>query len=320
MTDGSSKPATLVALDDFDGLFDRVIAPALAPYEAERQKVMKGFWRFVIAGGVLGFAISAAIGIVGKGDMEAVIGTAVFFAVGAAAFGFMPVARFQERCKDRALGDLAAALEMTYDRAGFEAPAYGRFTGLGLVEARSDSREYEDLFAGERQGASFQLYEARIVRGTGKNRRTVFAGQLLRIAFPKKFLGTTIINRDIAKWSKPAGFQKVGLESSEFERIFEVFGTDQVEARFLVHPVFMEKLIALETAMLGRNLRCAFDDGDLLVAVEGGNLFEIIDVFKPLPNREQTKKGIAELQAVLNLIDAILMPPKNVWAERAGKA
>ena len=117
-----------------------------------------------------------------------------------------------------------------------------------------------------------------------------------------------------------AGLQRVGLESSQFERIFEVFGDDQVEARFLVHPAFMERLMALETSMAGRNLRCAFDEAHLLVAVEGGNLFEVVDVFKPLPNREQTKKGVDELGAVLALIDAILAPPPNVWAERAAKA
>jgi hypothetical protein len=141
----------------------------------------------------------------------------------------------------------------------------------------------------------------------------------MRIAFPKRFLGVTIVQRDIQRWFKPAGFQRIGLEWSRFEKLFEVFGTDQVEARFLVHPVFMERLMAVETAMAGKSLRCAFEGGDLLVAVEGGDLFEIVDVFKPLPDRAATEKGVAELRAVLGLIDTILAPPSNVWAE-TGKA
>lgn len=67
--------------------------------------------------------------------------------------------------------------------------------------------------------------------------------------------------------------------------------------------------------MAGKSLRCAFEGGDLLVAVEGGDLFEIVDVFKPLPDRKATEKGVGELRAVLNLIDTILAPPPNVWAE-----
>lgn len=317
MTDGPATPSTL---DDFDGLFDRVIAPALAPWEAERQQVLKRFWRCVGGGAVVGVIVSLGFAVLSRNpDGEGMVGTVIFVAIGAAALGFMPVARFQKRCKDRALTDLATALGMTYDQAGFEPPALDRITGLKLISKDFDDQTFEDLFAGERQGARFQLYEARLTHGSGKNRRTVFAGQIVRIAFPKQFLGTTIVNRDSQRWFKPEGFQKVGLESSEFERIFEVFGTDQVEARFLVHPVFMERLIALEAAMLGKNLRCGFDGGDLLVVVEGGDLFEVVDVFKPLPDREQTKKGVGELKAVLSVIDAILAPPRNVWAE-AGKA
>ena len=49
----------------------------------------------------------------------------------------------------------------------------------------------------------------------------------------------------------PPGLRKVGLEDPHFEKIFEVFGDDQVEARAILTPVFMEELVALETAYAG---------------------------------------------------------------------
>lgn len=301
---------------DLDALFDRVIAPALAPFEAERRAVLRRFWRFIIAGGVVGFAFAMITSTFGK-DFDAagvVIWTGIIAMI-AAGFGYMPVHRFEQRCKARALEELAGALGMTYVGADFEPPAMERLQQLKLIGNDAEDSEYEDLFSGTRSGAAFQLYEAKLTKQNGKSTVTVFQGQVLRIAFPKKFLGVTIVNRDSQRWFKPKGFQKIGLESSQFERIFEVFGTDQVEARFLVHPAFMERLMALEAAMSGKNLRCAFDDSHLLVAVEGGDLFEVVDVFKPLPDREQTRKGLGELDAVLKLIDAILAPPPNVWAQ-----
>ncbi len=320
MNDRSETPSPAPGLDQFDLLFDQVIAPALAPYEAERQKVLGRFWRFVILGGVGGVVLAITFFAISRDmDLEAMFFTTAFVTIGATAFGYMPVHGFQMRCKDHALTDLARTLDMSYARTGFEPPAMDRFKTLRLIDPTYEDSTFEDLFAGERQGARFQLYEARLSKGSGKNRRTVFAGQLMRIAFPKRFLGVTIVNRESQRWFRPAGFQRIGLEWSRFERVFEVFGTDQVEARFLVHPVFMERLMAVETAMAGKNLRCAFEGGDLLVAVEGGDMFEIVDVFKPFPDRTATAKGVAELAAVLGLIDTILAPPPNVWAD-AGKA
>lgn len=305
-------------LERFDTLFDTVIVPALAPYEAERRKVVKRFWRLVIAGGVVGVAFAVITGaLTNQHDGEGVLIWGGIIAAVFAGIGYMPVHRFEQRCKAKALGDLAAAMGMAYTGADFAPPAMERIQELRLIDGGTESESYEDLFTGKRSGAEFQLYEAHLTKRSGKNTVTVFRGQVLRIGFPKKFLGTTVVNRDSQRWFPPKGLQRVGLESSQFERVFEVFGSDQVEARFLVHPAFMERLMALETAMSGRNLRCAFDDSHLLVAIEGGDLFEVVEVFKPLPDREQTRKGVGELKAVLELIDAILAPPPNVWAKAA---
>lgn len=316
MNDGPATPAPAPGLEQFDRMFDQVIAPALAPYEAERRLVLGRFWRLVAGGVIGGLGLSIVIAVISRTvDLEGMGSTVLFVTLAAAGLGYIPVHRFETRCKDRALGDLARTLDMTYRQSDFEPPAIERIKALRLIDPGYEDSTFEDLFAGERQGARFELYEARLTKGSGKNRHTVFAGQLMRIAFPKTFLGVTIVNRDFQRWFKPPGFQRIGLGASQFERIFEVFGTDQVEARFLVHPAFMERLMAVETAMAGKNLCCAFEGGDLLVAIEGGDLFEIVDVFKPLPDRAATEKGLGELRAVLNLIDTILAPPPNVWAQ-----
>lgn len=304
-------------IEQFDTLFDRVIAPALAPYEAERRKVIATFWRWMMLGGIASAVIAIVLAVLAR-DGE-IVGLGFFGAVMSAVFAYPAVHRFEERCKAAALGDLARTLDMTYEVADFLPPAFHQIVHLGLLPDDYETSEFEDLFGGRRSRADFQLYEGRLTKRNGKSTTTLFRGQILRIGFPKTFLGTTIVNRQAQRRWRGEGFQRVGLESSQFERIFEVFGTDQVEARFLVHPAFMERLMALETAMSGRNLRCAFNESHLLVAIEGGDLFEVVDVFKPLPDREQTRKGIEELRAVLGLIDAILAPPPNVWAD-AGKA
>jgi hypothetical protein len=98
----------------------------------------------------------------------------------------------------------------------------------------------------------------------------------------------------------------VHLVASEFEKAFEVWGTDQVEARYLLHPVMMERLIALEAGLHGKRIRCAFENGNLLVAVEGGNLFEPGDLFKPLVDPSRARRIVDEIASVVKVMDQVL--------------
>ncbi len=44
--------------------------------------------------------------------------------------------------------------------------------------------------------------------------------------------------------------------------------------RYLVHLEYIERLIAVEEAFAGKNIRALFNGGELLVVLESGNLFE----------------------------------------------
>jgi hypothetical protein len=96
------------------------------------------------------------------------------------------------------------------------------------------------------------------------------------------------------------------LVDPKFERLFEVWGTDQTEARYLVHPVMMERLMELEAALHGKRIRCAFEGGDLLIAVEGGNLFEPGDLFKPLVDPARARRILDEIAGVVKVMDHVL--------------
>ena len=306
-------------LDDaaFDELYARIIEPTLAPHEAERQRLVKRFWWAIKLGAVVAACVIIPI-VIKTGDGDTLY-WGLFIVLGAAAIAYLPLAGFAKRCKTQALTGLAQALDMTYACDGFDPPNLEMLRVFGLADSWDDARS-EDLFCGKRAGSAFKLYEARLTKGSGKQQRTVFSGQVICVAFPKTFLGTTVVNREgVYRWSWMAGqkprqkLEKVRLESSQFERIFEVTGTDQVEARYLLHPAFMERLMAIEAANAGKNIRCVFDDGDLTIAIEGSNLFEIIEVFKPLPNRMKTRQGVRQIDEVLGLIDAVMAPPPKAY-------
>jgi hypothetical protein len=292
----------------FDALFDRVIAPAVAPHEAERQRRVSVYYRWIAAATALSVVVAAYVWSRTHSFADAF---QIVFAgsVGSMVVAYFPLRRFQTRCKGIILGDLCKALGLTFQGEKFDPPAFRQIEGLSLLPDH-DRAEFEDLFGGERQGCAFQLYEAKLTKLANRSRRTVFQGQIARVAFPKRFLGVTVVAREGFRVRPPKGLERVGLESSEFERAFEVYGSDQVEARYLVHPAFMARLIDLETAAAGQRIRCAFEGGDLLIAMEGGDLFEVVDAFKPIPDRAAVRKGLEEIEAVLKLIGVVLDPPR----------
>jgi hypothetical protein len=93
-----------------------------------------------------------------------------------------------------------------------------------------------------------------------------------------------------------------------------------VEARYLVHPVFMERLLELEETFKGKALRCCFQAGYLILALEGGNKFEAGDMFKPISDPDRAKTFVREIAQILKLIDAVLTAEQGPLIAREGKS
>jgi hypothetical protein len=304
----------LAHLDDagFGALHTGRIEPLFARAEAERLTHVATFRSRLGMGAPIALALGAAAWV-GFNEAAAGVMVALFGLVVAYAIAYMPLQALGARVKVAALDAITGAVGVTYRVEGVAPPTMPRYRGLDLLPGFDRSR-FEDFFHGERLGCAFDICEAvledkRRDKDGKTHHVTVFRGQLVRIAFPKKFLGVTVVRRDAGVFNDLRALgqlKRVGLGDSTFERAFEVYSNDQVEARYLVHPVFMERLIALETAYKGRNLRCAFEEGDLLIAVESPDRFEIGDLFKPLADPERARRIVNDIAEVMKLMDAVL--------------
>lgn len=68
---------------------------------------------------------------------------------------------------------------------------------------------------------------------------------------------------------KPWKLDNVILEDTEFNEIFNVFSNDQVEARYLLTPSFMERLKNISAVMLVTDVNCIFKDGEIILFLGG---------------------------------------------------
>lgn len=318
MTQSDSDAIDLARLDEaaFERVYKERIEPCFAENEGDRQAAVATFQQrgWIVAGIALALAVLAYFWVRdGALSFTAVLVTAIIGGI----WAYQPLAKVGTQVKQQYCAAIADAMGATYEMGAFAPPAFDRLRELRLVPGFARSK-FEDRFSGAYKGAAFDLYEAHLEQRTtdskGRTRyTTVFRGQLVRMHFPRDFLGVTIVRRDAGMFNVFGGGQsdgkrleRVRLVDSTFEKAFEVWSTDQVEARYLLHPVMMERLIALEAGLHGKRIRCAFEGGDLLVAVEGGNLFEPGDLFKPLVDPARARRIINEIAGVFKVMDQVL--------------
>jgi hypothetical protein len=287
----------------FDEIYEAQIKPELIKCEARRRKAV---WIFVG-----GFA--AAVGLVAASDLlspvifgqQASFGFLVFVFVAVVLIGYVPLAGVGSAAKTACIRALCGPIGIDYQPSGKTAPAFDNFLSLRLLPKPS-STYFSDFFSGRRGEIDFSLCEARLSQGEGKNRHTVFEGQIFRLAATRRLASTTVVLRNTG-WFKsfecPPGLRPVGLEDPVFNKSFAVFGSDQVEARVILTPAFMQQLNDLEAGYAGSHIRCAFEAVELLIAVESSPRFGIGNLFANLVDRSRVEHIARDIEQVFKMID-----------------
>jgi hypothetical protein len=294
----------------FSAFYEAEILPALEVQESARLEIIAKIKKVVPLIGIV-TVVALAIAIYFRAPFIAyamISGAGVVIGTGGVQYMLRDV---KSETKDNIVGGVCRFLGWTFTEKIEEPANFEYFTYLDLIKTNFTRSSFEDLIAGEAHGAGFQFYEAHLERreGSGKNQRwvTKFRGQLLALQFDQDFLGKTVVLRDagLFKAKKKGDMKRVGLVDPVFEKIFEAYGTDQVEARYLLTPTFMQRLVDLEHSVDGKNIRFGFIGGQLLIAIETENRYEPGSMFKPLIETARTQKILDEIGAIYDVIDGV---------------
>lgn len=176
----------------------------------------------------------------------------------------------------------------------------------------------EDLFSGEYKGVCINFSEIDLKKKSGKSTVTVFKGlAVLLTQGTKRFRGHTIMIKDQGKiggWFKQrvSGLRRADLVDPEFERMFDVFTTDQTEARYLINPLIIENLKALNDEYRGEGMLVAFYEDHFLILIGSNeNHFEPASIHTPATNEESVLALKREIGQILSIVDRLsLYDPK----------
>ena len=97
---------------------------------------------------------------------------------------------------------------------------------------------------------------------------------------------------------------EVKLEDAGFHKKYKAYSSNQIEARYLITPAFMERFKNLQTAFGTNKIKCSFNEDCLIFAISTWkNLFEIGGLFRSLKNPKQLNKFFDELISIYLMID-----------------
>ena len=172
----------------------------------------------------------------------------------------------------------------------------------------------EDLITGKtNQNIEFEYSSIKLEKGSGKNKRTVFLGSFFSADFNKNFSGKTVVLPDFAekrfgavgKWMQSmnrSNGELVKLEDPEFEKMFAVYGSDQIEARYILTPGMMRRIIDFAKKM-DKKIFVSFVDSKMYIAISNGQgLFEP-RLLKSIVNFDDIQKYYENFKFVLDIVD-----------------
>ena len=140
----------------------------------------------------------------------------------------------------------------------------------------------------------------------------IFKGFLFIADFHKEFQGETTVLRD-SFFKIKMGASRVKMENPDFEKVFDVFSTNQIEARYLITPSMMERMLKLDSNFK-KGITISFRNSTILVAIpDSKNRFEA-DVWSSLSDMSILKSDFAVLQSLLDIVDELNLNTR-IWSK-----
>ncbi len=292
----------------------RDLGPLLKELEAVRvetqKRVRARLWRLMPIGAIAGAALALL-----TPPIDAARSSIIIYPLGGLLVGYglsvwLPSQQYESLFKARVMAALVARFgALTYRQP--PRPDLARLRQFHLLPHFSRASA-SDQILGQYRGVRISVTQLHLT--DGPDGKPVFDGLLTEVTLQNRLLGVTAIAKDagalgnLIEATRASGFRRVGLEDPAFERDYEVWSTDQVMARALITPTFMQRFQALERRQgFARSLALAQDDV-LLMAIPrtGPNLFQPPDFRTPAADADVLKHLFEDIEAVLRATDSVI--------------
>ncbi len=206
-----------------------------------------------------------------------------------------------------------------------------------LVPGHVDIMEGEDLVSGEVNGVKIAFSELQAMRKLDEDKPIpIFHGFFFVAEFTKDFAGVTVsypsltarrligvfaragLGREgmgslMQVGDKPHGTERVTLESPEFEKAFSTYSTDQIEARYILTPSLMDRMLEFRRKA-DVPVGISFVHSKVFIAFQTrGKMFEP-PFFQSLLRPEVAKRCLRELELAIGIVNDLKLNTR-IWSK-----
>ena len=314
--------------------YDNELMETLLQFEHRRKSIVKKSVNVAIIVFVIAF-IAGFIGAAQSGSPVFLIGAIVAAVVIIAIACSVIAGSYNENYKTEIINRIVEFIDsdLKYDPKKYISEK--TFLSSRLYEHRSDRYDGEDCVSGMVGKTEIMFseihseYKTTSTDSKGRTTtswHTIFKGVFFIADFNKHFNGSTIIMPDhsggggflsgigqfFQKFSSKG--QLVKLEDPEFEKYFVVYGSDQVEARYILTPALMQRITEFRK-QANKEIRISFINSNVYITIDyDRDLFEpkllasVID-FAPI------KRYYQDLSTLIGIVEELNLN-RRIWTKQ----
>jgi hypothetical protein len=312
------------AYASFKEFYDAKLLPELKTLDKERKQVDRR---------VLLIGLIAVILIVLTGRIEGNATTYFQILIGLFAFIVISITsrKYRLNFKNNIVLKITAFVDenLVYTPDGFVSRE--EFTNSGIFQKYCNSFTGEDHFKGKIGKTAIEFSEVvgrhKTTTGTGSKRKeqytTIFKGVFFVADFNKDFNGYTLVLPDTAEkmlgkfGQNLQAFSSKGelikLEDPEFEKEFCVYASDQVEARYILSPSLMQRIVEFKRKW-DTKVYLSFRDSKVYIAIKmNKNLFET-RLFKSIVDYQFMEENVRFLILLTGIVEDLNLNTR-IWTK-----
>lgn len=324
----------LMSTDDtaLTTLFENKLKPKLEDLDAIRREALKRLW--------VGIAVVLPTGLLSLMIVMQTYSDIRLAAVPPTILAAIMYMRYNKqwvkyRCgyKNHVVANLLQTIDESLSYKPKGSISSEHYKKSGLYRKSYDRFHGEDYATGVLGKTAIEFseihteYKSTTTDSEGKTKEswhTIFQGIFFIAAANKHFQGKTYILPDrrgifstigkaITEKTGKYG-DRVGLENPEFETHFEVYSNDQVEARYLLSPALMQRLLDFREESGGSKVRLSFVDGNLYIAIPNNKGYFEPNLYQPAASFDAVKGIYKDIQFITGIVEDLGLNTR-IWTK-----
>ena len=295
-------------IQNYNEKYENNCVPVLQKYENKRKLMLLLSVITTIALILAGvFVLYTAYPNIDKGDVKIGGGLILFGFFGYYIFKKM----FESTIKEKVMEPLMNCFGDIQWSQFYQGDPYA-FVKAGLFP-NFTSKEYDDVFKCKYKDVNIDIVESEYSIDGGNSENTVFKGVVIKLEMNKEFNGHTLLcSKSLFAKSPLKSLTETKMEDVEFNKLYNIYTDDEVEARYVLTTSFIERLKNINLAFKCKNTRCAFRKNNLYIALSTNqDLFSVGSLIKPVADKKQFEDLCNQFASILALVDTLKLNIKT---------